>query len=383
MDASAVGEALRIAGQVPDPRRHNRVHLLSDMILMTLCAVLCGADSWLDVQQWCDLQLEWLATWLTLRRGVPSHDTFGRVFGRLDPLELEKCLSHWLAALQVHSPGKHLAVDGKAMRRSFKHAFNVGSMAHLASAYAGADGVVLGQVGYDEKEGELEAIKKLLAMLDLKGCTVSIDALGCQKEVAGQIVAKQGNYVLCVKGNQRQLFTKVKTLLKEAVVEKLQGWKASHHQETCAGHGRIETRDVWCTSEVEHLGKIAKDWPGLAAVAVVQCRRQVHGQEPTVQRRYYLLSDASLDAQQTGRLVRGHWTIENGLHYVLDMSFDEDHCRVRKDHGAENLSRMRRLTANLLRRVDGKASIRCKRKCCGWSREFLAKALLAGLGSAT
>jgi len=172
-----------------------------------------------------------------------------------------------------------------------------------------------------------------------------------------------------------------KTLLNEAVIEKLQGWKATHHQETCGGHGRIETRDIWCTSEVEHLGQLGQDWPALAAVAVVQCRRQVHGREPTVQKRYYLLSDASHDARKVGQIVRGHWAIENGLHYVLDVSFDEDHCRVRKDHGAENFSRMRRLTANLLRRAEGKASIRCKRKCCGWSTEFLAKALFAGLGA--
>ena len=252
----------------------------------------------------------------------------------------------------------------------------------MISAFASDSRLALAQLGFDQKEGELSALKRLLELVDLKGCTASVDALGCQKEIAAAIVEKKGHYVLAVKQNQPELHKKVKTLLKEAVLEGLAGWEGSYHEESCSGHGRIETRQVWCTSEIEHLGTLAKEWPGLAAVALVQCRRQVNGKEFKVHQRYYILSDGGLDAEKVGQLVRGHWAIENKLHYILDVSFGEDQCRVRKDHGPENFSRLRRLTANLLQRAQSKASIRCKRKCCGWSDEFLIGALFGGLASA-
>lgn len=389
MDASAVREALRMTRLVHDPRRPNRVHPLPEIILMSLCAILCGADSWQDIQAWCQFRQQFLSGFLSLPRGIPSHDTFGRVFARLQPLELEQCLRAWLAALNAGpqaAPGggaaatRHVAIDGKALRRSFAHAWDASGMSHLVSVFASESRLALAQLGYDSKAGELEAIGRLLKMVDLKGCTVTIDALGCQKDIAQAIVEQQAHYVLCVKQNQPQLHQKLKTVMKEAMLEKLAGWaNGSYHEDTAAGHGRIETRQVWYTTEVGALGAIAGEWPGLSALAVVQCHRQVNGQAPKVHRRYYILSDASLDAPRVGALVRGHWGIENRLHYVLDVSFGEDQCRVRKDHGPQNLSRLRRLTANLLQRTQAKASIRCKRKCCGWSDEFLIQALFGSL----
>lgn len=388
MDASVAAEVLRMVRQVRDPRRHNRVHPLSELIVMSLCAILCGADSWEDVNEWSDFRESFLREFLTLPRGIPCADTFARVFARLDPAELERCLSAWLAALNAHGrppesaalpDATHIAIDGKSLRRSFQHSWDVGGMTRMVSAFASGSGMSLAQLAYDQTEGELEAIGRLLKLMDLKGCTVSIDALGCQTHIARQIVEKKGQYVLCVKRNQPELHDKVRRLLREAVVERLDGWSGDYHEETCAGHGRVETRRVWYTTDVEHLGAIRDQWAGLSAVAMVQCHRSVNGQEPKVHRRYYLLSDATLNAQQAGDLIRRHWRIENGLHYVLDVSFGEDQSRVRKDHGAENLSRLRRLTANLLRRTTSKASIKCRRKCCGWSDDFLVQALFSGL----
>ncbi len=382
MYASAAAPVLRLASCVTDPRRHNRLHPLPQMIVMALVAILCGADGWDDVADFCCVREEWFKKFLALPRGIPSHDTFGRVFARLDPLQLEEVLRQWMNALNVASGGKLIAVDGKSLRRSFEHAWDASGMAHIVSAFASENRLVLAQLGVLDKENEITAIPKLLAMIDLKGSTVTIDAIGCQREIARQIVQAKGHYILQVKENQPTLHAKIKALLDDAILSRMKGWKGSMFEDVDAGHGRIETRRVWLTTEVKNLGAdLLERWPSIRAIAAVERVREVIGKVTTAstERHYYILSDRRCTAERAGAIIRGHWSIENQLHYILDVSFNEDQSRVRKGHAPENLSRLRRLTANLLRLNPTKRSIRGQRKRCGWSDEYLFKTLFRGL----
>jgi len=361
------------------------LHPLPQMIVMAVIATLCGADGWDDVADFCLVREQWFKQLLSLPHGIPSHDTFGRVFARLDPLQLEDLLRRWMNALNLASGGKLIAIDGKSLRRSFEHAWETSGMAHIVSAFASENRIVLAQLGVLDKENEIVAIPKLLAMIDLRGSTVTIDAIGCQREIAQQIRDARGHYVLQVKDNQPTLHARVKAVLDEAILEQISGWKASRFEEVDAGHGRIETRRVWVSSEVKHLGpELLGLWPSVKAIAAIERVREMMGKEAKVstERSYYILSDNKCDAQRLGAISRGHWSIENSLHYVLDISFNEDQSRVRKGHGAENLSRLRRLTANLLRLNPTKRSIRGQRKRCGWSEEYLFQTLFRGLDAA-
>jgi predicted transposase YbfD/YdcC len=384
MDASVVAPVLRLVNCVSDPRRHNRLHPLPQMIVMALIAILCGADGWDDVAEFCQVREEWFGRLLALPHGIPSHDTFGRVFARLDPLQLEQMLRQWMNALSIGSRGKLIAVDGKSLRRSFEHAWDTSGMAHVVSAFAGENRIVLAQLGVLDKENEITAIPKLLAMIDLTGSTVTIDAIGCQRQIAKQIVEARGNYILQVKDNQPTLHLKIKALLDEAILEKMKGWKGSLLEDVDSGHGRVETRRVWLTTEIRHLGTdLLERWPSIKAIAAVERVREVMGEETKVstERHYYILSNGKCNAESAAAIIRGHWSIENGLHHVLDVSFNEDQSRVRKGHGPENLSRLRRLTANLLQLNAARRSIRSQRKRCGWSEQYLFQTLLRGLGS--
>ena len=381
MDASAAVPVLRLAAKVVDPRRHNRLHPLPQMLVMALIAILCGCDGWDDIAEFCEVREAWFKGFLSLPHGIPSHDTFGRVFARLDPLKLEEMLREWMNALNIASGGKLIAIDGKSLRRSFEHAWDTSGMAHIVSAFASENRVVLAQLGVLDKENEITAIPKLLEMIDLKGSTVTIDAIGCQRNIAEQIVEAKGHFVLQVKDNQPTLHAKVQAIFNEAILDDLVGWKGSQCKDVDAGHGRIETRQVWVTSEVKWLGaELRALWPGIKAVAAVERTREVKGKEPkvSVERHYYILSNARCTAERVGQIIRGHWAIENSLHHVLDVSFNEDQSRVRDGHGAENLSRLRRLTANLLQLNKSKRSIRGQRKNCAWSEKYLFETLLRG-----
>jgi len=352
------------------------------MIVMAVVAVLCGSDGWDDVAEFCEVRADWFAGMLNLPRGVPSHDTFDRVFARLDPLQLEQMLHQWMNALGVASGGQLIAIDGKSLRRSFEHAWDASGMAHVVSAFASENRLVLASLGVLDKENEITAIPKLLAMLDLKGSTVTIDAIGCQREIAKQITDAKGHYVLQVKDNQPTLHAKVAALRDAAILERMDGWEGSRCEDVDAGHGRVETRRVWLTTEVRHLGPdLLALWPSVKAIAAVERVREVMGPASKVstERHYYILSDRRCTAERAGAIIRGHGSIENSLHHVLDVSFNEDQSRVRKDHGPENLSRLRRLTANLLRRNPTKRSIRGQRKTCGWSERYLFDTLFRGL----
>jgi len=388
MEAQATQGLLRFFQMIPDSRAANARHLMSDILSIAILAVLCGSESWAAVEFWGQGNLDWLSTFLELPHGIPSHDTFDRVFAMLDPLEFEKCFNQWVAALAQNSSGLFLAVDGKTLRHSWKHAWSK-TPVHLVSAFVSQNKLVLGQIATQSKSNEITAIPKLLAMLNLAGMTVTIDAMGCQREIAGQIIEQKGHSLLAVKDNQPMLHQKVKSLLDEGILDDFKGIRHGYCQETDDNHGRIETRRVWVTNEVHWLGKdLLEQWPGLASVIVVESMRQDLGDlsgRVTTERRYYIGSHSGVDAEHVAQGIRQHWGIENGLHWCLDMAMREDECRLRVEHGAENFSRLRRIALNKLKRWQPrksngkplKAGIRIKQQACGWSRKFLLEALLA------
>jgi predicted transposase YbfD/YdcC len=365
---------------LPDPRRaQGKRHRLSDMIVIAVCAVICCADSWADVADFGNAKRKWFETFLDLPHGIPCCDTFERVFARLDPDAFERCFMNWTAALAGSSRGKLVAIDGKKIRRSFAHAWDHSTAAHLVSAFAHENATVLGQLSVDCKENEIVAIPKLLELLDLTGATVTIDAMGCQTEIARKIVQNGGDYVLAVKENQPALHDALRRNLDEMILEKFAGVRHGFVQSVDGDHGRIETRRVWVTDQLEEwLDESQRSrWTGLRSVAVVQAVREVpaSGSSGTgVERRYFISSRAGTDASGMAEAIRGHWSVENQLHWVLDVSFAEDQSRQRKDHSAENFSRLRRIALNLLRReTSKKRGIKGKRLNAAWDHDYLLK----------
>ena len=372
---------------LPDPRRaQGRRHRLSDMIVIAVCAVIGCADSWADVADFGRAKLKWFQRFLDLPHGIPCPDTFERVFARLDPDAFERCFMNWSEALAGSSRGKLVAIDGKRIRRSFAHAWDHSTATHLLSAFVHENATVLGQLSVDcGKENEIVAIPRLLELLDLRGATVTIDAMGCQTEIAGRIERNGGDYVLAVKENQPAMREALERNLGEMILEHFAGVRHGFVETVDGDHGRIETRRVWVTDQLEGwLGAEQRDrWPGLKSVAVVEATREVPG-GPTaaaaasIERRYFISSRAGTDASRMAEIVRGHWTVENKLHWVLDVSFAEDQARQRKDHSAANFSRLRRIALNLLQREKTKKrGIKGKRLNAAWDHDYLLK-LLAG-----
>ncbi|MEI8197386.1 MAG: ISAs1 family transposase [Phycisphaerae bacterium] len=280
--------------------------------------------------------------------------------------------------LQQSTGGQFIALDGKALRRSFAHGWDKTPI-HLVSAYASQNQLILGQLKVDTKENEIVAIPKLLELLNLRQATLTIDAIGCQKAIAGQITQAHGDYVLALKENQPALYEGVKKLLDEAILEQFKGLRHDVHEEHDGDHGRIETRRVWVTDELQWL-KTAAEWPGLRQLVVVERNRDIYGKTSS-QRHYYIASHRALDAQRTATAIRSHWGIENQVHWMLDLTFHEDQSRIRKADGAENFSRIRRMVLNKLRAYqnpqDKKYSLRMKRKMCGWNFEYFLKVFTA------
>jgi predicted transposase YbfD/YdcC len=376
MDGQATGGILRFFMDLPDPRANNSIHRLHDILVIALCAVICGADGWAEVEVFANAKIAWFSTFLDLKQGIPSHDTFGRVFARLNPDAFERCFVAWTKAIARTDGTRLIAIDGKSIRRSFEHAWDKSGMAHLVSAYIAANHLVFSQVAVEDKSNELDAIPRLLGLLDLEGATVTIDALGCQKEVARQIEEAGGDYVLAVKENQPALHAKVSSLLDEAILDDFEGMRHASHESSDDNHGRVETRRVWITDEVNHLGSLNEQWPGLSSLAAVESMRQVLAGKASIERRYFISSLKELDAEHMATAVRGHWAVENKLHWQLDVSFREDERRIRKDHGPENYSRLCRIALNLLKQDRSvKIGIHGKRLKAGWDEAYLLRLL--------
>jgi predicted transposase YbfD/YdcC len=384
MDATGSGDFLRFFQDLPDPRGCNAIHKLHDMIVIAVLAVICGADGWVQVQTFGRAKKKWLGTFLDLPHGIPSHDTFGRVFARLAPDAFERCFMAWMKALIELCGGKLVAIDGKAIRRSFEHAWDKSGMAHLVSAFVRDNHMVFGQLAVEDKSNEIEAIPKLLELMDLKGAVVTIDAMGCQRTIAAKIVEAEADYVLALKENQSELHHKVETLMTEAALDQGKSGRSSSDgadgkvrydfvQTVDGDHGRIETRRILVSDEIEALGETAQDWKGLGCVVMIQSERDVNG-KVSQERRLYISSIKGRDAGRLADLVRGHWSVENQLHWQLDMSFREDERRIRKGHGAENYSRLCRIALNLLKREKtAKVGIQTKRLKAGWDHDYLLK----------
>jgi predicted transposase YbfD/YdcC len=355
-----------------DPRlERTRLHSLLDILGITICAVICGADSWVEVEKYGIAKHDWLKGFLQLPNGIPAHDTFGRVFAALDPEQFRTCFADWVAAVAGQIGLPHIAIDGKTLRGSHDRGQGQAAL-HLISAWAVEGHLTLGQQAVDCKSNEITAIPKLLELLDVEGALVTIDAMGCQKEIAGKIVDQGGDYVLTVKENQPNLYAEIEQLDETALENEYAG--CSQCCEEGDAHGRHELRACYVLTDLEKLAERAK-WPGLQSVIVVLRDRTTTAGKNTVEKHYYI-SSRTMTAEQFLKVIRGHWGIENSLHWVLDVVFDEDRSRVRKDHGPENLALLRRMAVSMLKVEKSKGSIRGKRLIAGWNNDFLEKILL-------
>ena len=347
MNVEAPRGLLRFFEELEDPRMdRTKLHALSDILVITICAVICGADEWTEIELFGKSKKKWFETFLALPNGIPSHDTFGRVFSRLDPAQMERCFQRWIGAMAECTGGQLIAIDGKTIRRSFDKADNKAAI-HLVSAWSETNSLILGQVATDAKSNEITAIPRLLKMLDITDSVVTIDAMGCQKAIAKQIVNQKGHYILQVKKNHPGLYEVIEEMFDELTGGSLPEVRYAFHEETDAGHGRIETRRIWTTDWTDWYVDRNK-WKDLRSFVCVESVREVDGRTST-DRRYYISALDGRDAPAMLGYVRGHWGIENKVHGSLDVTFREDALRQRVGHSAENLSRIRRLAINLLR----------------------------------
>jgi predicted transposase YbfD/YdcC len=371
-EQSRLVEALQ---DVPDPRRQckNLRHPLADVLVLGFCGVLCGCDDFVEIEAFGRSKQDFFRRFLELPQGIPSHDTFRRVFQAVCPQALQRCLLDWLKGLRQTVPpadGAVVAIDGKTLRRTFDRAHGLGPL-HLVSAWATANGLTLGQVAVDAQSNEITAIPQLIELLDLKDCVVTIDAAGCQKEIAAQIVAKEADYVLALKENQPTLYEQVSDYFLEHLGAVPADVKVRHHRQVETGHGRTETRETFVAPASQAM--VASGlWMGLATVVMVIRRCVDHATGNATDDVRYFISSLPAKVTRLANAVRQHWGIENGLHWVLDVAFNEDRMRQRERNGIENVALLNRLAASLLRQDKAvKGGVKCKRKAAGWDDNYL------------
>ena len=378
----AKGSLVEHLSEVPDPRIDRRKeHELIDLLVIAICTLLCAGETFNDMEDFGKAKYEWFKTFLNLRNGIPSHDTFNRVFALLDPKEFLDCFLRWTQSLRQAVAQEIVALDGKALRRALN---KDQSIKYVVSAWAESNGLVLGQLKVADKSNEITAVPQLLRVLELSGCIVTIDAMGCQKNIAKEIKEADADYVLALKGNQETVHEEVKTFL-DATLEERQtpravGAKLSKAAANLASlqtvekdHGRVETRRYYQSDQLDWFADRCK-WEGLQSVGMVESVREVEG-KTTVERRYYL-SSLSLGIETFARAVRSHWGVENKVHWIMDVCFREDQSRARTGHAAENLASLRRLALNLLKREQTKKrGIRGKQLNASWEHAYLLKLL--------
>jgi predicted transposase YbfD/YdcC len=372
----AVNEAivfLEYFRDLPDPRQRGKVtYPLDEVLLLCLLAVLGGAETFVDIARFGEKKIGFLRRFRPFRDGTPSHDHLGDIFATLDAEAFQRCFVAWVAAL-TGAPADVIAIDGKTLRRSYQ---KKGAKApiHMVSAFAARQRLVLGQVKVAEKSNEIVAIPKLLDMMAIEGAIVTIDAMGCQREVAAKILDKKADYVLALKGNQGTLCEDVAIFAAEQKASGFKDTKVSRHETVDGDHGRIETRTYTAIHDVAWLQE-RHDWPGLRGVVMVESRREI-GDKIERETRFYITSLVWL-AHAIGPAIRSHWAIENSLHWVMDMVFRDDECRIRTDHAPANFTTLKHMAHNLIRKAPGKDSLRLKRKVAAWDDDFLASLIAA------
>ena len=357
-----------------DPRQRGKVlYLLDEVLLLVLLGVLAGCESWVEIARFGETKLALLRRFRPFKDGTPSHDQLGDIFAALDAEQFQSCFIAWVARLTRLAPGV-IAIDGKTLRRSYQEG-GAKAPIHMISAWSCGQNLVLGQMKVADKSNEIAAIPQLLDVLTVKGATITIDAMGCQREIAAKIVAKEADYVLALKGNQGTLRDDVELLFAEQKAANYKDISIDRHQTLEKSHGRIETRIVTATSDIDFLGTTHK-WPGLKSIIMIESRRET-AQKCEREFRFYI-SSLPADAKRLGEAVRSHWGIENGLHWVMDMVFRDDECRIRKANAPANFATIKHMAANLLRRAPGKDSLRVKRRLAAWDDDYLAGLVTAG-----
>ena len=348
-----------------DPRvERTKEHNLGDIIFITIAAVICGAENWNDIAAYGKSKQNWLSEYLKLPGGIPSHDTFNRVFSALDSLEFEKCFLEWVKDVAELTDGEIISIDGKTVRGS--RGKGARSAIHMVSAWAGTNNMVLGQVKTAEKSNEITAIPKLLSVLALNGCIVTIDAIGCQTEIAKQIKEAEADYVIAVKGNQSQLEQDLEDTFRFCK-------PVSEYKDVDAGHGRVETRTCVVYTDLSHVQQPGR-WVGLKAIVCVEAVRYLKSSQAEQREKRYYITSMGANAEKIAFAVRSHWAVENSLHWVLDVAFHEDGSRKRAGNAAENFSIVCRIALNLLKNdTSRKRGIKGKRLDAGWDNDYLLK----------
>jgi len=381
MESTSTAPIIEHFTAVTDPRIQKKIkHKLIDIITISICASICGANDWVSVEQYGKAKLDWFKSFLELRNGIPSHDTFGRIFSVLQIDEIESCFLSWIQTVSTMTAGQVVAIDGKTLRGSYDTA-NSKAALHLVSAWASESGVTLGQVKTEEKSNEITAIPELLDLLEIPGCIVTIDAMGCQKDIAEKIIDKNADYVLALKGNQKNLYEDVQKYFDEYLKNSFQNLPIETMTTVDGDHGRIETRNYYLTSDINWLqGK--ENWKGLKSIGMVISETDKGGSIST-HTRYYINSIGTVgeqSIQQFSNAVRKHWGIENNVHWVLDVAFREDGSRMRKGNSAAIFSILRHVALNLLNKEKTlKVGTNTKRLKAGWDNQYLFKVLKSGL----
>lgn len=358
---------IRYFAELTDPRvERTKEHLLSDILFIAIAAVICGAESWNDIEQYGKAKESWLKTFISLPSGIPSHDTFNRVFSALDPEQLEACFLAWVREVAQLSQGEVVSIDGKAIRGS-RQAGNK-AIVHMVSAWANTNHLVLAQRRVADKSNEITAIPKLLQVLELSGTVVTIDAIGCQRSIAQQIVSHKADYILAVKENQRHLWEDIQDSFQMLAADTVA-------EETDCGHGRVERRTCAVLGDCSLIEK-AFEWASLRSVVRIQAERFHKASGEIQEETRYYISSLPPEAARLNRSIRQHWGIENSLHWVLDLAFHEDQSRKRAGHAAQNFSLLNRIALNLLKSDKSvKVGVRGKRLVAGWDNDFLLRLL--------
>jgi len=357
--------------ELKDPRidRH-KLYPLDEILFATLCGVICGAEGWEDLELFCKSKIDFLKKYLPFEKGIPSHDTFSRVYSLLNPKQFKEGFMKWVCSLQEEIP-ELVALDGKKIRRSFDKAKNKKAL-HMVSAFATESNIVLGQEKVDCKSNEITAIPKLLELLDLKGSLVTIDAMGCQKKIAEKIMDQDANYILALKGNQGGLHDEVKTFFAEEIKNNFKDVKCDFYEDFDKAHGRIEIRRCWSSEDINWITN-RKEWSGLKSISMIESIRII-GDQKTIETRFYI-SSIPANAKKTSWAIRSHWRIENSLHWILDVTFNEDNSRIRRKNAPENMAIVRHIALNLLQKfketTEKRISIKALRKKAGWDNKTL------------